>query len=77
MVGRGVSTKYTMRSPAMYEKIAQYIITFVQGKIGNYLVFFPSYQMMAEIQGYLLEKTHFTIYVQSNSMTEEEREEFL
>ena len=33
--------------------------------------------MMAEIQGYLLEKQHFTIYVQSNSMTEEEREEFL
>lgn len=77
MIGRGVSTKYTMRSPAMYEKIAQYIITFVQKKIGNYLAFFPSYQMLYEIQGYLSEKKQFALYVQSTSMTEEEREEFL
>jgi len=77
MIGRGVSTKYTMRSPKMYEKIAQYIITFAQKKIGNYLVFFPAYQMLYEIQEYLSEKTQFALYTQSNSMTEEEREEFL
>ena len=77
MIGRGVSTKYTMRGPEMYEKIAQYIITFAQKKIGNYLVFFPSYQMLYEIQEYLSEKTQFALYAQSTSMTEEEREEFL
>lgn len=77
MIGRGVSTKYTMRSPKMYEKIAQYIITFAQEKIGNYLVFFPSYQILYEIQEYLSEKTQFALYAQSTSMTEEEREEFL
>lgn len=77
MIGRGVSTKYTMRSPEMYEKIAQYIITFAQKKIGNYLVFFPSYQMLYEIQERLSEKTQFALYAQSTSMTEEEREAFL
>lgn len=77
MIGRGVSTKYTSRSPAMYEKIAQYITTFVQGKMGNYLVFFPSYRMLTEIQEYLLQQPQLTLYAQSTSMTEAEREEFL
>ncbi len=54
MVGRGTSTKYTQRSLAMYEKIARYILSFSQGKKGNYLAFFPSYQMLGEIQECLL-----------------------
>lgn len=58
MIGREVSTKYTRRSPAMYEKIANYIIAFAQSKIGNYLVFFPSYKMMQEIREYLLAKPY-------------------
>lgn len=58
MIGREVSTKYTRRSPAMYEKIAQYIITFAQSKTGNYLVFFPSYKMMQEIREALLAREH-------------------
>lgn len=77
MIGRSVSTKYTMRSPAMYEKIAQYIITFAKGKTGNYLVFFPSYQMLTEIQSCLSNQPQITLYAQSTSMTEQEREEFL
>lgn len=87
MVGRDVSTKYTRRSPAMYEKIAQYIISFAQGRLGNYLVFFPSYRIMEEIRQYLLERDfildeetlpgHMTLYSQATAMTEEAREEFL
>lgn len=87
MIGREVSTKYTRRSPAMYQKITQYIVSFAQGKTGNYLVFFPSYRMMEEIRQYLLERDfilegetlpdHITLYTQTTAMTEEAREEFL
>ena len=91
MIGREVSTKYTRRSPAMYEQIARYIITFSQGKIGNYLVFFPSYRMMEEVREYLLAREHvydfaecssdlpeqLFLHTQTTSMTEEAREEFL
>ena len=91
MIGREVSTKYTRRSPAMYEKIAQYIITFAGSRTGNYLVFFPSYRMMEEVREYLLAREHIwdfadtphilpehiLLHTQTMSMTEEAREEFL
>lgn len=87
MIGRDVSTKYTRRGPLMYEKIAQYIISFAKSRTGNYLVFFPSYRMLEEIRQYLLEcdfvleeetkPEHITLYAQSTAMTEEAREEFL
>lgn len=82
MIGRNVSTKYTRRGPAEYQKIAEYIVNFISSKTGNYLVFFPSYRMMQDIQEYienLLYELSFpvNIHIQENLMTEEEREEFL
>ncbi len=47
--GRDVSTKYTRRTAAEYERIAQYIKKTVRCKQGNYMVFFPSYKMMNEV----------------------------
>ncbi len=79
MIGRGVSTKYSLRSPAMYEKIAAYILSFTQAKTGNYMVFFPSYQMMETVKEYLSKKEdeNFILYAQKASMDEREREDFL
>ncbi len=48
MVGRDVSTKYTRRTRSEYEKIALYLDYFVSARLGNYFVFFPSYQMMEQ-----------------------------
>ena len=48
MVGRDVSTKYTRRTRNEYEKIALYLDYFTSAKVGNYFVFFPSYQMMEQ-----------------------------
>ena len=48
MVGRDVSTKYTRRTRSEYEKITLYLDYFVSAKLGNYFVFFPSYQMMEQ-----------------------------
>lgn len=80
MIGNDVSTKYTRRGPAEYQRIAGYIRQFVQAKTGNYLIFFPSYRMLSDIQEYLMEQlpsTSCQIYTQTASMTEEERESFL
>ena len=79
MIGRGVSTKYSLRSPAMYEKIAAYILSFTQAKTGNYMVFFPSYQMMETVKEYLSKKEdeNFILYAQKASMDEREREDVL
>lgn len=88
MIGQNVSTKYTRRGPAEYQRIAEYIVHFVEAKIGNYLLFFPSYRMMEEIQSRLetalaerrtinpaLEEYH--LFPQDTSMSELAREEFL
>lgn len=83
MIGRDVSTKYTRRGHFEYTKIAEYIRDFVAAKKGNYLIFFPSYKMMKDISIYLCELYHIQcspvpeIYMQSSSMNENEREDFL
>jgi DNA excision repair protein ERCC-2 len=76
MIGNDVSTKYTRRGEKEYRKILDYIKDFTGAKTGNYMVFFPSYQMLqviAEMAGDEIEG----LVVQSNSMTEEEKELFL
>ncbi len=50
MIGRDTSSKYTERGPAQYRRIASYIQETVKAKAGNYLVFFPSYRMLMDVQ---------------------------
>ena len=45
LMGKDVSTKYTRRNRAEYEKIAAYIKKAVSCRKGNYFVFFPSYKL--------------------------------
>lgn len=79
LFGRDVSTKYTRRTPAEYERIARYILGAVQGKSGNYMAFFPSYKMMQDIEQVFAELAgdEIEICMQKSSMKESEREEFL
>lgn len=77
MIGNDVSTKYSRRSEQEYKKIAEYIQLFVGERIGNYFVFFPSYQLMNQIAEYVEISKERELYIQKNSMTEEEKEEFL
>ena len=55
MVASDVSTKYTRRNPYEYRKIATYIYNFITSKTGNYMVFFPSYKMMEDLNPYINE----------------------
>ena len=76
MIGKDVSTKYTRRTKGEYLRIVSYINGFVSAKEGNYFVFFPSYQKMKEIYE-LMDSVKDKILLQKNSMTEQEKEEFL
>lgn len=47
--GKGASTRYKRRGQKEYEKIAAYIEAVICGRVGNYMIFFPSYQLMREV----------------------------
>lgn len=79
-VGNDVTSKYARRGKREYEKISAYIEEAIKGRRGNYLVFFPSYEMMEsvfEIFEASKEAKNCICRLQSAHMTEEEREEFL
>lgn len=72
-----ISTKYKNRENS-YESIVDTIAKVVEGKVGNYFVFFPSYQYLRMVLELFVERhPHINILEQISSMNEEEREEFL
>ena len=82
MNGVDVSTRYTMRSREMYQRYATYIFRVVKAKMGNYLIFFPSYRFMEDVyqeftQLLASEEEEMELVIQQKHMDEEERENFL
>lgn len=81
MVASDVSSKYTRRNRREYEKVVSYITRTVGGRTGNYMVFFPSYQYMREVErvldGVAEEERKFAWISQEMNMREQAREEFL
>ena len=78
MVATDVSSRYTRRTDSEFRKVADYIRAVAEGKCGNYMVFFPSYQYMAEIEEILEEEPlQADLLVQGQGMGEAERKEFL
>ncbi len=84
LVGTDVSTKFTLRTEAMYRKYACYILKVAQSRKGNYMAFFPSYHFMEEVYGQflaLLDEEEggagIECVMQSPSMSEPAREIFL
>ena len=79
LLGNDVSTKYTRRGPEMYRKYAEYMMRVIKGRTGNYLAFFPSYRFLEEVWEVFMElpQEQIEVAVQSQYMTEQEREEFL
>ena len=82
MNGVDVSTRYTMRSREMYQRYATYIFRVVKAKMGNYLIFFPSYRFMEDVyqeftQLLASDEEEMELVIQQKHMDEEERENFL
>lgn len=79
MIAPTVSTTYQKRAQT-YGEVADYIEAFIEAKVGNYLVFFPSYAYLQAMQGYLEDlelKHHFRLIIQTSAMNERDKEEFL
>ncbi len=79
LIGNDVSSKYTMRGEETYQRYANYIDEITSAKVGNYLVFFPSYRFMEDVwTAYqACKKADVVCIMQDMSMSEEKREEFL
>lgn len=82
LVAGDVSSKYTRRDVSEYQRMAEYILQMIQGKRGNYLVFFPSYRMLEDISKIFLERleaseTRAECIFQTSGMSERDREAFL
>ncbi len=78
MVAGDVSSRYTRRNEAEYRKVADYIRAVTEARRGNYMVFFPSYQYMEQVEGLFEEDPlKADLLIQGQGMREEERQEFL
>jgi Rad3-related DNA helicase len=80
LLGKDVSSRYRLRGPRQYEKMALYLERLVQGKPGNYMAFFPSYKMLEDVydtaqQLGLLQEVE--LLLQKPNLSEPEREQFL
>ena len=79
LIGRDVSSRYTRRGEAEFRKMAAYIAAVVAAKKGNYMVFFPSYQLMGQVYSQFLQvmPEGVQVLVQKAGMLEAQREAFL
>jgi DNA excision repair protein ERCC-2 len=77
LIHSGIATRYTQRAES-YADIAAAIETICRARVGNYLIFFPSYAYLDAVLDLLRERLpDHQILVQGRSMTETEREAFL
>ncbi|MCI9008464.1 MAG: ATP-dependent DNA helicase [Lachnospiraceae bacterium] len=77
LIGTDVSSRYTRRGEAEYQRMADYVCRTVKSRKGNYLIFFPSYQMLNEVYTRCMEQADFLCVRQESGMDEAEREQFL
>ena len=79
-VAEDVTSRYSRRGEEMYRRILRYLEVTFEKMPGNYMVFFPSYQMMEAVAGLAADSSLFLLadlLVQEPSMNEEDREAFL
>lgn len=78
--GVDVSSRYKLRGPKQYEKMARYMEAMVRSKEGNYMAFFPSYKMLNDVYEVAMEMgllQDVNIIIQNPHLSEEQREDFL
>ncbi|MCQ2491896.1 MAG: ATP-dependent DNA helicase [Lachnospiraceae bacterium] len=80
MIANDVTSRYSRRNAFEYEKIFYYLDAMLDGKTGNYIVFFPSYEMMEQVFDICYERgmdIKCDLLRQTQRMGESEREDFL
>ena len=80
LIADDVTTRYTKRNADQYANIYEYIKNVVNSRMGNYMVFFPSYAMLEQVERLIGEADFdydITVIRQEPYMSEGNREEFL
>ncbi len=76
-VADGISTRYEDREKSI-KKTASYIAASVCGKVGNYMVYFPSYSYMEKVaKAFSNRYPDVPVLLQKRGMTQEQKEQFL
>lgn len=78
--GVDVSSRYRLRGPQQYRKMAFYLDALANSRSGNYMAFFPSYKMMQDVYDIAMEMgllSETEVVCQSANLSEAERETFL
>lgn len=75
LVAPTISVKYKKREET-YEKVASYIRAVVQSKVGNYFIYFPSYDYLDRIYPLLIDD-NYDLFVQEKDMDDTQKEQFL
>ncbi|MCR4890714.1 MAG: ATP-dependent DNA helicase [Lachnospiraceae bacterium] len=79
-IGTDVSSRYQRRTDSEYERIAGYILSAIEGRRGNYMVFFPSYAFLKQVHerfAFLALDRDIDCVLQDPYMGEERRRSFL
>ena len=71
------TTKFTARSEAMYQEIADVCSQVTEAVPGNVAIFFPSYRVMQDVQTFFQVKTSKTVFTENTELSKQEREELL
>ena len=71
-----VSVKYKNRDQT-YKQVGEYLKTFIEGKIGNYLIYLPSYEYLDNLLKVIELPLDIDVYYQSRDMSEIDKELFL
>ena len=75
IIAPNVSIRYKKRDTS-YQKVADYIKSFVRNKIGNYFVFLPSYEYLHNLMPFI-DLGDALIYEQNQEMSDADKEAFL
>lgn len=76
LVAPTISIKYKNRQET-YQKVSRYLERFVSFKVGNYLIYAPSYAYLEELLEYLNLSNDYIVFVQNREMDDLEKEAFL
>lgn len=77
LLGNHIQTTYKVRSQS-YQQIVELLAEISQQKMGNYMIFFPSYSYMDEVYAQFIEKNPtIRTQIQGSGLNEQEREAFL
>lgn len=81
-VANDISSRYRMRGSGQFSKMAHYIVEVTGCKKGNYMIFFPSFSYMEQVANVIFTEygdyaENVNFLFQKQSMSEQEREEFL